>query len=144
MIDVPPGFNWEVMWQQTLHMQDNAYVDAVFILVIFDLVTGSLKAWMPQSKRHVNSTKGLNGLIKHSLILVMIAFLFPLVAAMGLETEANVILVWFVYQYGVSIMENLDVLGVPFPPFLRERFEKMAERDEKLIKKEIEDEVKKK
>lgn len=134
MIEVPPGFAWNIVWENAHHMQDNPYIDAVFILVMFDLLTGSLKAFVPNAKRHVNSTKGLNGLIKHSLILSMIAFLFPLAAAMGLESEANVMLVWFTIQYGISIMENLDVLGVPFPPMLRSKFEKMAERDEKLTK----------
>lgn len=136
MVTVSPGYTFDLVIQKAMQMQNNAFIDAVFILVMFDLITGSLKAWKPNAKRHLNSTKGLSGLVKHSLILSMIAFLFPLVAAMGFETEANAILTWFVIQYSISIMENLEVLGVPFPSFLRNKFEKMAEQDEKLIKKD--------
>lgn len=140
MGNVPPGFVWNLVWHEACHMQDNPYIDIVFVLVMFDVLTGSLKAWKMDAKRHINSTKGLNGLVKHSLILSMIAFLFPIIAAMRLKTEANVVLFYFIYQYGVSVMENLDVLGVPFPPIIRDKFEKMAERSDKLIKKDDHDE----
>lgn len=139
MGNVPPGFVWDLVWHNATHMQDNPYIDIVFVVVMFDVLTGSLKAWKTNAKRHVNSTKGLNGLAKHSLILAMIAFLYPIISAMGLETEVNIVLTYFIYQYGVSVMENLDVLGVPFPEPIRKKFEKMASRSDEFIKEDEED-----
>ena len=68
----------------------------------------------------------MQGAIKHLAIMVLILFTYPLIDAVGFTSIANTVLVFYIGQYGVSIMENLEVMGIPFPDFIKSRFKKMA------------------
>jgi Phage-related holin (Lysis protein) len=58
--------------------------------------------------------------------MILIMFSYPLIDAVGFTSIANMVLVFYIGQYGVSIMENLEVMGIPFPDFVKSRFKKMA------------------
>lgn len=112
-------------------MVDNPFMEAFLLAVLADMFLGFFKAFFPKAKKKVDSTTGLQGAIKHLAIMILILFTYPLIDALGFTSIANAALVFYIGQYGVSIMENLEVMGVPFPSFVKERFKKMAVQDKK-------------
>jgi len=116
-------------------MKDSLVIVLFIFIVLADLFTGLAKSLVPDAKRHANSTKGLNGVVRHVLIVALVLMFYPFMEALGFSTIADMFGWYFVAQYGISILENLEVLGIPFPPFIKDRFEKMAQRDDKLIDK---------
>jgi toxin secretion/phage lysis holin len=123
---VPPGFTFSLVLISARKMVDNPFMEAFLLAVLADMFLGFFKAFFPKAKKKVDSTTGLQGAIKHLAIMVLILFTYPLIDAVGFTSIANAVLVFYIGQYGVSIMENLEVMGIPFPDFIKNRFKKMA------------------
>lgn len=108
---------------QYLGMVGIAPITWVLILVIvIDIITGMTKALR---MRQLNSSIGLNGVIRHSTI-VLIVLAFGLVAFwIDQEILYQGFIIFYILNYVISIIENLSSIGVPFPKGLEKRILEM-------------------
>ena len=73
------------------------------------------KTFLAISNRKLSSEIGLKGMIKHSSVILIAVVLGSILRLSGQET-LSIMMGWFyIAEYGLSIVENLDVLGIPFP-----------------------------
>lgn len=92
--------------------------------VIVDLVLGNIKAFR---NNDIDSSVGIRGSLKHAgLAAFVILFLPTLSVYLGDNTMSNGIVVYFVYQYVISIIENLGALGFPLPDSITEKFRRLG------------------
>lgn len=103
---------------------NDIYVHAFAGIIIFDIITGLAKAWVTKT---INSTIGRRGLIEHLIVLVLIVTVYPYLIYIGFEEVATAFIVFFIATYGVSLIENLSAIGVPFPKGLKRRLEKIRD-----------------
>lgn len=102
-------------------------------LMAIDYVTGLTSAWIKKSQ---SSKRGIIGIVKKVsyMLLVVTALLFDLAV---LHMAANIdvtmpfnsvfgttVICWLISNESLSIIENLDKIGVPIPKFLNQSFEK--------------------
>lgn len=112
----------------------------IFILcMIIDYITGIISAAL---HGELSSCKGLTGALKKFLMffLLLVAFLFDktlilLAESIGIQYTTAFFgvatTVWLISTELISILENLDKIGVKIPPFLKSAFAKMQEKVEK-------------
>jgi toxin secretion/phage lysis holin len=107
---------------------------ALQTLVIFmaiDYISGLLIAgiWQKSSKSQtgaLESKAGFKGLIKKGLILLVVLIGVQLDLLIGLEAFCRTaIILFFCGNEGLSIVENLGIMGVPLPDFIKTRFEQL-------------------
>ncbi|GAB7387341.1 hypothetical protein BSNK01_11770 [Bacillaceae bacterium] len=98
----------------------------VFCMVA-DYVTGLLGAIRTKK---VNSEVMFWGGIRKGVVLVVIAMAVMLDQLVGNETPVfrTLALYFYIGREGLSIIENLDILGVPFPSWVKKVLEQMRER----------------
>jgi toxin secretion/phage lysis holin len=60
------------------------------------------------------------------LVLVMIGVLLD--QAMGTEYIRMMVVIFFIGNEGISLLENLGLMGVPYPEFLRKALEALHEQ----------------
>lgn len=96
-------------------------------LLLTDIVTGNIKAWVTND---VDSSVGVAGSLKHLALLGMAIILLPTLSAF-LETNALSIgiLNYYSYQYTISVVENLGALGWGIPPQVANRLRRLKEVD---------------
>ena len=105
----------------------------VFIgLVIADIVTGTIKGFV---NKKANSTKGLIGVLKHLMVVVLVLTVTPYLVMLKQDLIADSFIIFFISQYGISFVENWGQIGLPMPNFVRQYFEKIS-RDNEEIKLE--------
>lgn len=108
---------------------NDIYVHIFSGIIVFDIITGLAKAWVTKT---VNSTIGRRGLIEHLIVLVLVVTVYPYLIFIGFEEVATAFIIFFIATYGVSLIENLSAIGVPFPKGLKRRLEKIRDAfDEK-------------
>ena len=103
-------------------------------LVLFDFATGYLKAlkW-----KVVSSDVGTKGVIKHTTTFIFYAMLMTGGYYFHAQIIANSVILMVMLTYITSILENLAVMGVYVPTFLKNRVEKeLKEIEHKLNKGE--------
>lgn len=102
-------------------------------LMAADYLTGVLVAavWQRSNKSAtgaLDSKAGFKGLCKKGVILVLVWVGCLLDDALGGGYVRMAVILFFVGNEGISLLENLGLMGVPYPAFLQRMLE--ALRDE--------------
>ncbi|MEO5302905.1 phage holin family protein [Enterococcus cecorum] len=110
------------------HLADNVFIQVFIWLVLFDVFTGISKGLLGKQG---NSTKGLLGIVKHLLVVLLVIVAYPYMRVMGMSLTANAFVIFYIAVYGISVTENLGQLGLPLPKFVIERLEKLRDGADK-------------
>ena len=89
----------------------------LIVLIILDYLSGVLTAI---SQKTLSSEVGLKGIIRKFVMLLVVAGMTAIQAALlpGLPLREMVI-VFFISNEGISVLENAASLGIPFPEKLK-------------------------
>ena len=93
----------------------NDYIFFLLILIILDFLTGNAKAWKWKVS---DSSVGLKGIIKHSLTFLFYFLLLAFFTYVQMEEIGMIFIYLILFNYVLSIIENLAVMGVYIPKFL--------------------------
>lgn len=122
-----PHIGFLEWWISAGKLTENPWFTTFIFIILVDLFTGFLKGFFKHSKVKVNSTTGREGLIKHTVIAMMGVIFYPLLDCWGLTEYANMFLLFFIGEYGISIVENLGIMGIPLPNWITNNLEKLKD-----------------
>lgn len=109
----------------------------LLVMMGVDYVTGVLVAITGKSPKTegggLSSKIGFVGLAKKGFIMLIVLVATQLDKAIGNQTMIFQTATTFYYiaNEGLSILENADAMGVPFPAFIRQRLESIREQKDK-------------
>lgn len=98
------------------NLMSNYWVHIFIWSVVFDIATGIVKGFVIKDS---NSTKGLLGLIKHLLVVLLVLTAIPYLNIAGLDSFSNLFIWFFIVVYAISITENWGQLGLPLPEWVK-------------------------
>lgn len=98
-------------------------------LIIFDIISGYIKAFKTKS---FDSKISTNGWLKHGFVVMMMTVIGAYARALGSIPVSQVVCLGFISSYGISLLENLDAIGVPYPEGFRKFFRQMQDRSDKV------------
>ena len=98
-----------------------------------DYLTGVLVAAVGQrsdksASGALDSRAGFQGLVKKGMILLLVWLGVLLDRAAGAGYVRTAVVLFFVGNEGLSLLENLGLMGVPFPAFLRRALQALQEQ----------------
>ena len=98
---------------------------ALVILMIVDYITGLIVAIFFKKSRKsksgaLESIAGFKGLIKKTVMLVMVLIAVQLDAIIGWEFMRHAVIIALISNELISIVENAGLMGVPIPETLRQ------------------------
>lgn len=111
--------------------------DAALALLIgmmaADYITGILVASMwkksPKSESGaLDSKAGFKGLCKKGVILLVVWIGTLLDAATGMQYIRTAVVLFFVGNEGISLLENIGLMGVPYPTFIKKSLEALRDQ----------------
>jgi toxin secretion/phage lysis holin len=95
----------------------------IFIsLIVIDVLAGKAKALKFQV---LDSSVGLNGTLKHVIVILIVVGISVFSRIAGLPEFSVGVKLFFAFDYATSIIENLDVLGIPLPDVLTQYFNRI-------------------
>ena len=116
-------------------------------LMAIDYVTGLVIGWIGKSPKtdsgHLSSSVGWAGLAKKAgeLLAVVVGVLLDMLAVEQLGLQAAMfrtgMILYIVATEGISVLENLGILGVPLPGFVVKALEQLRDRSDAGEKKEV-------
>ena len=111
----------------------DASMQVLISLMVADYITGILVAavWHKSPKSTsgaLDSKAGFKGLLKKCMILVLVMIGVLLDQAMGTEYIRMAVVLFFIGNEGISLLENLGLMGVPYPEFLHRALEALHEQ----------------
>ena len=119
------------MEQAFTDLFNNQYLRLLVVVIVLDILAGTVRAIIQKA---LNSSIGTIGLLKHMLILISISVLTIFAPLFELGVIANTFIAFYIFQYGLSIVENWEAIGLPVPQWVKERMNnKKLEYNEKPI-----------
>ena len=120
-----------------LYGEWTAALSILAIMMGVDYITGVLVAITGRSPKTdgggLSSKIGFIGIAKKGFIMLIVLVATQLDRAIGntalIFQTATVF--YYIANEGLSILENAEAIGVPFPAFIRERLESMREAKDK-------------
>ena len=114
----------------------DASMQVLVALMVADYLTGVLVAavWHKSSKSSsgtLNSVAGFKGILKKCMILLLVWIGVLLDNATGANYIRMAVILFFIGNEGISLLENLGLMGVPFPAFLRRALEALRDQGDK-------------
>lgn len=117
------------------NLLDSYYIFTFLTAIIIDIITGIFKGLY---NNKLNSKIGLKGLIKHCSIILIVFTISIILPLMGYTTGARAIIVFYIIQYCLSIIENIGGMGVPIPPYVTKAIQQLSSKNEnEEIKKDV-------
>lgn len=126
--------NIEDLIFQARNLTKSFFFQALFLAIVIDIITGYAKAYKTKS---FDSKIGTNGMIRHLIVLLLQTIVGLYARVLGYPYVSISVAVYFLSTYSMSILENLDVLGIPFPEELKEFFAQMRKRKIKIKEADI-------
>ncbi len=128
MLEINAG----ILFQNLESVMKSVYFQILLIIIAFDILTGYLKAF---KLKKYNSTIGINGLLRHFVVVLVMATIGVYARALNQLNISIGICMFFIANYALSLVENWGELGLPLPSWVKVYFEKMKDDTDKLIKK---------
>ena len=114
----------------------DAAMQVLVALMVVDYITGVLVAavWHRSNKSAtgaLESRAGFKGIVKKCMILLLVWIGVLLDDALGEAYIRTAVILFFIGNEGLSLLENLGLMGVPFPGFLQRALEALREQGDK-------------
>jgi len=118
----------------------DAAMQVLVAMMAADYLTGVLVAgvWKKSGKSEtgaLDSKAGFKGLCKKGTILLVVWVSVLLDWALGVDYVRTMTILFFVGNEGLSLLENLGLMGVPFPGFLKAALEALREEGDRGSKR---------
>lgn len=97
----------------------NEYLYVLLFFIIFDIITGTLKSF---STNTVYSKINKQGITAHITIFLFAMFFTWVFSIFKVDEYTNIMLLFYIVSYGLSIIENIGQMGLPVPKWLSEKF----------------------
>jgi len=117
-----------------------ALMQLLVVLMAADYVTGVLVAtvWHKSNKSEsgtLDSKAGFKGLVKKGVIIVLVYVGILLDRALGVDYVKNAFVLFFCGNEGLSLLENIGLMGVKYPAQLQTMLEALRTEGDKNDRK---------
>ena len=103
----------------------DGFIKVLLAFSVVDYFSGLAVAW---TERKINSRVGFKGILKKCVMFSLVGIANLLGGLIGgSDAVRTVVILFYIGNEGISIMENAFRLGVPFPKALRDKFEQFRD-----------------
>ncbi|MDL2310493.1 phage holin family protein [Peptostreptococcaceae bacterium OttesenSCG-928-C18] len=120
--------NSKILLQSITDLIYSPYMHILVWAIFIDILTGTAKAFLLKKG---DSSVGLKGLIKHSLVILLLFFVNVYFPIFNYGYVAKGFNSFFIVQYLVSIAENWGELGLPMPKQVRKSLIRISDEMDK-------------
>ena len=103
---------------------NNQYLYILLLFILFDIITGTLKAF---SNKTVYSKISKQGVTSHITVFLFSLFFTFVFSFFNVNEYSNILLLFYIVSYGLSIIENVGAMGIPIPKWLKDKFTLLQE-----------------
>lgn len=110
---------------------ENKFLYVLFAFILFDIITGTLKAF---STNTVYSKINKQGITSHITIFLFCIFFTWVFYFLDVDEYSKILIMFYIVSYGLSIIENLSLMGLPIPQWLKEKFKVLQDETNTGVK----------
>lgn len=111
----------------------DAALKVLVAMMVADYLTGVLVAliWHRSNKTDdgtLSSKAGFKGLCKKGMIILIVWIAVLLDNAIGANYVRTAVILFFIGNEGISLLENAGLMGVPYPQFIKKALQALRDK----------------
>ena len=118
--------NHDVLISTSKIIVTSPFFQVLLFLVALDILSGYTKAI---KLKILDSRLSTSGLLRHVIVIATVFGVGIYSNILGQQLFGQLVAIAFSGSYGISLLENLEALGVWIPPSLKQVFLQMKERE---------------
>lgn len=107
-------------------------LEALLLLILLDIIAGVVRAALFNSSKYSNngltSSALFKGALRKIMILIIIAVCVVIDRILGISYVRNYSILYFIATEGLSLLEHMVIMGVPFPAFVKDILDVILEK----------------
>ena len=113
----------------------DSFLKALVMFMIADYITGMSVALVFHKSRKTknggaSSEVGYKGIVKKMCIFLLVALAVRVDEISGTHYVRSATIFFFLGNEGLSVLENLGLMGIPYPAFIKKALETIREKGE--------------
>lgn len=104
-------------------------VTVLLWLMVLDYLSGIMSAYINPNEA-LDSRKGYKGIVKKLMTLILVSLAHFMDVATGQDIVKNIVVLFFIGNEGLSIVENAAKAGLPIPESLKNTLKQYQEQKE--------------
>lgn len=104
-------------------------VTVLLWLMVLDYLSGIMSAYINPNEA-LDSRKGYKGIVKKLMTLILVSLAHFMDVATGQDIVKNIVVLFFIGNEGLSIVENAAKAGLPIPESLKSTLKQYQEQKE--------------
>jgi len=114
----------------------DAALTVLVCMMVIDVLTGlAVAAIFKKSPKteggKISSAASFKGITKKVIVLVLVGLAVQLDRMMKVDYVRNLVIIFYIGSEGLSILENLVLMDIPFPGFVKKLLEIMKDKGDK-------------
>jgi len=114
----------------------DAALTVLVCMMVIDVLTGlAVAAIFKKSPKteggKISSAASFKGITKKVVVLVLVGLAVQLDRMMKVDYVRNLVIIFYIGSEGLSILENLVLMDIPFPGFVKKLLEIMKDKGDK-------------
>ena len=114
----------------------DAALTVLVCMMVIDVLTGlAVAAIFKKSPKteggKISSATSFKGITKKVVMLVLVGLAVQLDRMMKVDYVRNLVIIFYIGSEGLSILENLVLMDIPFPGFVKKLLEIMKDKGDK-------------
>ena len=114
----------------------DAALTVLIAMMVIDILTGlAVAAIFSKSPKteggKISSAASFKGVTKKIVVLILVGLAVQLDKMMQVDYVRNLVIIFYIGSEGLSILENLVLMDIPFPGFIKKLLEIMKDKGDK-------------
>lgn len=97
---------------------NSPYFQGLVVMIVIDFLLGTFRSLIAKD---LNSSVGLKGLIKHTTVFIIVLVVNVIGESVRYHELATTFTLFYIWEYAISIVENLAILNIPLPEWVLAR-----------------------
>ena len=111
----------------------DGFLKVLLCMMLCDYITGLLVAgvWKNSGKSEtgaLDSRAGFKGICKKCVVLMLVWLAAMMDRGLGLDYARTAVCIFFIGNEGLSLLENIGLMGVPYPEFFKNALESLRKQ----------------
>lgn len=115
----------DILITQIRDLVTSPFLHVLVWMVVLDIITGYVKAVKTKT---IDSKVSTNGWLRHIVVLIIVILVGVYARVLGQQIFSIAVCCGFIGSYGLSLLENLEAIGVWFPQSFKALFKQMRDR----------------
>ncbi|WP_445662719.1 phage holin family protein [Carnobacterium sp. FSL W8-0810] len=117
-------FSFLIFFYTIIHPYFDSYIYLFILTILVDFFTDFINFCLSTKSVKFTQIFSVKRLLKDGLVILLVLIFYIYFSIFEFDSYAQLLISFYIAHYGLSILENLNAIGIPVPEFIKKNINK--------------------